>query len=249
MTEKIPTNLRLLVVLETLAEAEGALTAAEIGRRIGLPKPTTHRLCQTLIEEGFISRQGDGKRLAPGRRARTMSSGLLHASAHQLARRQVLMRVSQTVGETVNFAAPREDGMTYIDRVETDWPFRIQLPVGSNVPFHCTASGKTFLAALPTPRRDQIVHSLNLTRQTCNTITDPTELAAELANTATRGYAIDNGELYEGMIALAVPVRDNAGRFIAALAFHGPEQRLSAATALAHLDMMKGAAEELAAIS
>ncbi len=42
---------------------------------------------------------------------------------------------------TCNIATPDRDGMVYIDRVETKWPLRIQLPIGTTVPFHCTASG------------------------------------------------------------------------------------------------------------
>ena len=45
-------------------------------------------------------------------------------------RRQILLDVAQEVGETVNFAVPRETGMDYLDRVETGWAFRIQLPTG-----------------------------------------------------------------------------------------------------------------------
>ena len=41
----------------------------------------------------------------------------------------------------------------FADRVETDWPFRVLLPVGTHVPFHCTASGKTYLASLPAANR------------------------------------------------------------------------------------------------
>ena len=246
---KIPTNLRLLAVLEAVAEAETALTAAEVGRRIGLPKPTAHRLCQTLIDEGFIVRAGDGKRLAPGRRARIMSNGLLHSSIQHTARRQILMRVSRVAGETVNFAAPRDEGMTYIDRVETDWPFRIQLPVGTHVPFHCTASGKTYLASLPEPERRRFVMSLDLSGNTPKTIVSHERLLDELGKTAERGYALDDEELYEGMIAISVPVRDEAGRFAAALAVHGPVQRLDFDIALSHLEMMKAAAAELAELA
>ena len=105
-------------------------------------------MCNTLSEEGFLFREKPGKKLRPARRLRRLASGLLQASRYHIARHQILLNVAEQVGETVNFVMPEEDGMSYIDRVETDWPFRVQLPVGSHVPFHCTASGKVFLASL-----------------------------------------------------------------------------------------------------
>ena len=48
------------------------------------------------------------------------------------------------------------------------------------------------------------------------------------------------------MVAIAVPVEDNRGRFAAALAFHGPTQRISIENALARRDILTEAANQLA---
>ena len=52
-------------------------------------------------------------------------------------------------------------------------------------------------------------------------------MLANLKEVAKRGYALDEEEFMEGMVAIAVPVTDATGKFVAALAFHGPTQRLS----------------------
>lgn len=244
-SDRIPTNLRLLLILESVAEAGEALTAAEIGRRMDLPKQTIHRLCSTLLDEGFLAKEGGGKRLLPGRRARTTAAGVLYASPNHIIRRQILTRVSKTVGETVNFVVPRDNGMVYLDRVETEWPFRIQLPIGSNVPFHATASGKTFLASLPPRKRKAMLEAMDLTPLTEKTLVTRPALLSELATIARRGYAVDDEEMMEGLVALAVPVTDEEGRFIAAIAFHGPVQRLSIETAMSHLSVLQNAALEI----
>lgn len=244
-SDRIPTNLRLLLILECVAEAGDALTAAEIGRRMDLPKQTIHRLCSTLLDEGFLVKEGGGKRLIPGRRARQTAAGVLYASPNHIIRRQILMRVSKAVEETVNFVVPRDEGMIYLDRVETEWPFRIQLPIGSNVPFHATASGKTFLASLPPRKRKAMVGAMDMQALTPKTHVNRQALLADLAEIARRGYALDDEEMMEGLVALAVPVTDEAGRFIAAIAFHGPIQRLSTERALSHLSVLQTAALEI----
>lgn len=246
--ERIPTNLRTLLILEILGQGDGPMTATEINDHLGLPKQTVHRLCATLEAEGFLTRQGTSRRFMPARRLRNLGAGLLHASRVHIARHQVLQEVAASVRETVNFVVPEETGMNYVDRVETDWPFRIQLPVGSNVPFHCTASGKTFLASLPPKARRQMVESLDLKPLTGQTHATVGSLMDDLGVIASRGYALDDEEFVEGMVAIAVPVRDEHGRFLAALAFHGPSQRISIDKAVENLPVLQQGAQKLSRV-
>lgn len=243
---RIPTNLRVLRILEMLGQQSAPMSAAEIGRAVGLPKQTIHRLCNTLVDEGFLARDAGG--LRPGRRARTMAAGMLHASTSHIARHQILRRLAAETRETVNFAVPEDQGMSYKDRVETDWPFRIQLPIGSHVPFHCTASGKTYLASLSKRERARLVSSLQLTAETPNTITDPVALLAELETIAKRGYALDAEELFAGMSAVAVPIRDETGRYLASIGVHGPVQRYPVERAASFAPLLERAARDLAEV-
>ncbi len=247
--QRIPTNLRTLLILEVLGTADRPLTPTEINKEIGLPKQTVHRLCATLEKEGFLTRAEDPKRLRPGRRLRALAAGLLHGDAQHMIRHQILTRVSEQVEETVNFVVAQDTGMQYVDRVETDWPLRIQLPIGSAVPFHCTASGKVFLSAMRNKARERFVGNLTLSIQTPNTHVTPDELLGELQQISKQGYATDNEEFMQGMVAVAVPVRDARGRFVAALACHGPTQRMSLRQAIDKKDILtKGAAEISAAL-
>jgi len=245
--DKIPTNLRTLRILEIVSGASQPMTPTEINANLGLPKQTVHRLCQTLLREGFLVREGAGKRLRPGRRLRSLAAGALHASRFHIARHQILLQVAEIVHETVNFVVPGDAGMTYRDRIETDWALRILLPVGTHVPFHCTASGKTFLASLPPPERDAMVTSLRLDRHTAMTHTEPGPLLAELKEIAEQGYALDNEEFFDSMVAIAVPVHDEKRRYVTSLAFHGPTQRLSLENAIARKNVLQDAAARLSA--
>lgn len=234
--ERIPTNLRTLLILEALGSQSDPMSPSDIGRAIGLPKQTVHRLCNTLLEEGFLVREERQRGLRPGRRARMLASGVMHASSSHIARNRVLQDLSDATGETVNYVVPEDRGMAYQDRVETDWPIRIQLPVGSTVPFSCTASGKMYLASLPKAQRRRLVSVMHLKKHTETTITDPEVLLAELAETARRGFALDNGEFFDAMNAIAAPVYDKAGRYCASVAIHAPAQRMPVEKALDYRD-------------
>ena len=66
-----------------------------------------------------------------------------------------------------------------------------------------------------------------------------------LKTVAKRGYALDEEEFMEGMVAIAVPVTDPHGKFVAALAFHGPTQRLSVDSITEKKELLQTAAQKL----
>lgn len=241
--QAIPTSLRLLAVMEEVARAGRPVTPTEVNAALGLPKPTIHRLFATLTDEGFLQREIDGRSYAPGRRARAMSSGILSSLRIRTARLAIMRGLAARIGETCNLAVPGREAMVYVERVETEWPLRIQLPIGTRVPFPCTASGKTYLASLDRRHRASVIAAAPLERRGPGTITDPAALEAELREVAAQGYALDREEFMEGMIAIAVPVAGAEGRLIGTLSFHAPTQRFDIPRALTHLeDLREGAA-------
>ncbi|RDC71038.1 IclR family transcriptional regulator [Rhodovulum sp. 12E13] len=246
--ETIPTTLRLLFVVEEVARAGGPVTPTEVNLALGLPKPTIHRLFATLEQEGFVERDMGGRGYAPGPRLRALAGGVLVSAGLRTARQAILQRVAHSVGETCNLAVPDGDAMVYLERIETEWPLRIQLPIGSRVPLHCTAGGKLFLASLPPAERSRALSALSLSPNTAATLTAPQALATELETVRAQGHAVDRQEFMDGMIALAVPVTDARGRLMATLSFHAPTQRVDEPAAMAHLETLHAAAAELAAL-
>jgi len=244
-TGTIPTNLRLLLVIEEIARAGVPVTPTDVNARLGLPKPTIHRLFSTLEEEGFLQRDMDGRTYSPGPRLRTMAGGVLSSLRIRTARQAILKRLSGEIGETCNIALPDRDAMIYLERVETQWPLRIQLPIGTRVPFYCTASGKMYLSSLTRTHLVKYLAATNLEARTPNTLTDTDALMDEIAQVRARGYSLDREEFMRDMIALAVPILDVNDRLMATLAFHAPTQRFDIARALDYLPSMRTAAADL----
>ncbi len=198
-----------------------------------------------MVEEGFLHYDASGKRLLPSGSLRTMANGLLASNWHTSAIHQILEKLSSQVKETVNFVIPQHEGMMYRDRVQTNWAFQIHLPVGTHVPFYCTASGKTYLASLTPKNRRTMVESLHLKNLTINTVNSIEPLMQELALVQKQGFALDNEEFYDGMIAIAVPVLDPKGRYHGAVAMHGPTVRLDINTLKNNHGDLRSAADQL----
>ncbi len=243
MKQAAPPNLRLVNLIEALVRTGEPQGLSALSAQLDLPKPTFHRLVKQLITEGLAEKQG--RDLVPSARLVTLANGILRVNSGNLIRHQILSELAASTGETINFVVPEKQGMTYLDRVETDWPLRMQFAVGAHVPFHCTASGKVYLSSLRTSLREKMVETLTLSAHTKMTITDKTALHAQLRAIRKAGFAVDDEELYPGMLALAVPVYDLQKRFHAAIGMHGPKQRLSREKALSFKDRMLASAQQL----
>jgi len=245
---RLPTTLRLLTLLEAVVANGGPVAPADLHQTVDLPRATLHRLVQTLEAEGFLQREPDGRSYSVGLRTRRLAVATLSTARVRTARLAVMRSLSRDVGETVNLAIPDREGMRYLDRVETEWPLRIQLPVGTEVPFHCTAAGKMYLSTLAPAALEGFLRNADLAATTPNTLTDPAALEAEIARIRAAGHSEDNEEFVPGMIAIAVPLRDPQGRMPATLSFHAPTQRMPIEAARRHLPRLKSAAEAISAL-
>lgn len=235
---------RVMRLLGAVAEHSGTLTVAELAASIGLPKPTVHRLCQQLESGGFLLRDAGSRRYGVGHRLWALGLDVVDAGMRP-ERRAILQRLVDEIGETCNLAMRMRDQSIYIDRVESRWPLRLNLEPGSLVPLHCTASGKLFLSAMSRSRRRSLLAITGMPAHTPNTITDAERMDREVERIRERGYSIDDEEFLEGLVALAVPVRNRQGRIVAGIACHGPKPRLSIERALTHLDSLRRAAASL----
>lgn len=235
-------SLRLLAIL---ADEGRALSLAELATRLALPKATVHRLCAQLLDSGFLARDVDERSFSVGPALRQLAFDTLNHGVVRGLRHEVLSTLVGQVGETCNFTTRDGTRVLYLDRVEAQWPLRLTLDVGSQVPLHCTASGKLFLALMDAAQRDDLLARIPLPRMTPNTLTTLKALRAECEAIVARGYSCDNEEFMAGLIAVAVPVHDAQGRLRAAIAVHAPTARMSLAQAVRKRDALHEAARRM----
>ena len=246
---QIPTNLRLLILVEEVVRRGVAVKPSEMIEAMGLPKPTVHRLMQTAEAEGFLQRDLDARAYGPGPRLRKLALNTMSSEHLRTARLSILKGIAEDLGETCNLATPDREGMTYLDRVETKWPLRIQLPIGTRVPFHCTASGKMYLSTLKASAQEAILRAQPLEAATNQTCIDADALGSELEAIASRGYSTDDEEFITGMVAVAVPVSDAHQRLLATLSVHAPVQRHSLKDLTEFLPSLQQGAAELSKLT
>lgn len=241
---------RAFALIEIIIAEDRPMSLAQMAERLSLPKPSVHRMASRLEADGLLAREPEGKQFTIGPRLSRLAIDTLASAAQRAPRHAVLEALARDTGETCNLGTLEGSRVVYLDRVETHWPLRLQLSVGSHVPLHCTAMGKLFLSRMSKRTRDRLYGAGALESFTDNTITDIAALEEELKTIRDRGAAVNDQEYMVGLVGLAVPVPNpaNDGSFAAALAIHAPEPRLDATEILRYEPTLRRAAERLGAL-
>jgi IclR family acetate operon transcriptional repressor len=196
---------KTLSVLDALDGARSRL--GDIATRAQLPKSTVHRILRRLVERGYARAEGDGVYVL-GPRVLTMAGDMLHRLDATGAAAPVLRGLHADVGHTVHFAMLSDDEAVYLEKlVDPGLPYQFASRVGGRIPLHCTAIGKSLLAAMS----DDIVGRLSLVSRTPRTLTSADELRAELDRVRERGFAIDDEENERNIRCVGSAVRDHTG--------------------------------------
>jgi len=234
---------RAVAILDLLA-LEGWRTGADVARELGVHRSTALRLLATLDRHGLVERDPRTSKYRLGRRVAQLASSVRGEVDLRQAARPVCEELARALGETVTLdvldageIVPIEQASGSTSVVSVNW-------LGTRSPVHCTASGKVILAfAPPAMRSTLLAHPLE--RRTQNTITDPTELEAQLQEIRELGFARTFEELEVGLNAVAAPVRSAGGEVIAGLDVSGPAHRIAAGGRAAILSRTREAADDL----
>ncbi len=240
------TLLRGLAIMNSVANSPRPLSIADLVNELGLAKPTVHRIASQLEDENYLQRNPSDKRFVIGNKLKEFSTNILSNSTLGAPRRAILEALSNEIGETCNCTMLDGNRTVYFDRVECNWPIKINLHPGSRLPLHATASGKLFLAYMKKGDRNRILDAAPLSACTEDTITSSEELKTQLTSIKKQGIAFDHEEFIDGMIAIAVPVFDNKNRICFTVAVHAPTTRQTIESLSEYIPSLHHAADALA---
>ncbi|MFQ3195128.1 MAG: IclR family acetate operon transcriptional repressor [Colwellia sp.] len=245
--EKSSAISRVLEIIESISSAERPLSPADLSLKLDIPKPSIHRLIKKLESEGYLQINMRGL-LVPAERLHKISLDVIYNSRFKTLRQTILQKLTDEIGETCGIAIPNGTDMIYYDRIQTNWPLQVHLPIGSHTPIWCTASGKLYLSSIEKKRRDLIIRNLPLTQYARNTLTSVNQLEKSIDETLANDYATDNEEFIDGMVAISIPIRGINGRLGACLFTHAPVIRKSLDELLAFESLMRNAADDLSTL-
>ena len=206
---------RGLAVIRAFGFRRVSLTITEVAEATGLTRATARRFLLTLVRMGYLRHDGREYQL----RARVLELGYAYLSGIELpeAARPFLDELVAEIGESTSIAVRDADDIIYTAHVAPQRVMTINVPIGGRDPLHCTALGRVLLAAEPDAEIDTYLNSARLTAYTTATVTDPAALRQALDRVCADGYSLVVDELEDGLVALAVPLRDADGTVTAAM--------------------------------
>jgi DNA-binding IclR family transcriptional regulator len=232
---------KALELLEKLAEFHDEHTLASLAESISYSRTKTFRLLATLNEKGLVDRDPESGVYSLGEATAAFGKKLIDSS-HPVSEslptthkpldsanlvnysHPIMERLANKYHEAVYMTVIKDNQVLFLNMVDTDHMIKAGPLVGMKFPFFTNAAGKVMKA----------VDSWDLLEKLCKRDKRPGrrpdmgKLASEMEAIRVSGVAVDNGGLGEGIISVAVAVRDYAGKVVGAITMLGPSFRMLA---------------------
>ncbi len=214
-----------LDILDSLAEEAPDATLPHLAARLGISRNKTFRLLATLENRGLVEREDLSGIYRLGLSTVELAQRFLRCTNLIQLARPVMEGLARKHDEAVYMTVLRGDEVLFLDMVDCDRQIKAASLVGKRFPFFTNAAGK----AIRSLESRDVLEKFAKRRRKSDPVPDLDVLEAELNAIREQGVAIDVGGLGEGIVTVAVAIRDYAGKVVGALTMLGPSFRMVAA--------------------
>jgi IclR family pca regulon transcriptional regulator len=202
-------------VIKAFGPHRPVLTLSEVAAATGLARPTVRRILLTLEALGYARAHGGGFSLTP----RVLELGVSYVRSMGLwdIARPHMERLVASTHESTSMAQLDGSDIVYVARVAVPKIIALQVSIGTRFPALPTSLGKVLLAALPPAELARVLAEPSRSGVTPRWQPDDAERDAVLRDVRAKGWALTDEQLAGGIRSVAAPVRDGAGRVIAAM--------------------------------
>jgi DNA-binding IclR family transcriptional regulator len=189
-----------------------------VARECGIPKSSAYHLLNAMRARNFVLYHEEGT-WGLGGSALDLSSTAMQTKPLERISRPILRSLALSLRQRAHVAVLVGTEVLYVAKEPTGAVGAHMDPgVGVQLPAHLTATGTAMLMCLPGRQvRALYPHGRQLSRLTSRGPADLTELGMVLNRWRERGYAVEHGQVFEGMSCVAAPVRDHTGAATAAI--------------------------------
>ena len=217
----VKTLKKALGLLQFIAASDRPITVAAVALGAGVSRPTAHRLCQTLVTEGFLSQDEVSGRLSIGYGVLPLAASHLDNNRLRLESLPHLNTLAQLTKQRVNLGVLFRKEILYLAGIEKPSLPMIYSRFGKTAPAHCCSMGKAILANLPKEDVNDVFSSKPI-QETSNSITDFATFEKELSTIRKQGYAIDHEEHLMRTFCVGFAIFNGHGEIVGAISVSGP---------------------------
>jgi DNA-binding IclR family transcriptional regulator len=236
---------RALHIITMFSDEHPVVSGTEVAARLGVARSTAYRYLQSLVTERFLEEApGGGFRL--GLRIVELAGVARRTYGLSEIAAPVMAELAESVHETVLLTRRSGDLVVCLERAESQTHrVRISYERGNTMPVNAGASALVLLAWSEPAEAKAVLESAPLQRFTPATLTDVNALMARLEQIRTDGYAISRSELDHDVLGIAAPIRNAAGRVVAAVSVAAVASRVSNQLERSIVDQVGAAAKTI----
>lgn len=202
----------------------GPATLSQIAQAFDLPTSTAHLHLVSLAERDYVFVE-DGQYQCSLRFLETGGELRSRYPVFRAAKPEV-DELQEQLGEIANIGVEEDCYMVQLYKTANEESIDDNAPPAAHLHLHSTATGKVILAHLPEEKVDRVIERWGLPKETASTITDRESLQSSLDEIREKEYAINNGEHWEGVRAIAVPILSESDAIHGAISVSGPVSRI-----------------------
>ena len=223
-TYTVETVHKAFEILEYLSEDRADATLKSIATKFDISQNKTFRLLATLCENGLVEQDKLSGTFRLGINSFSLAQKLVGNSNIINIAHPVIVQLAKKHDEAVYMTIIKGDDVLFLDMADCRQQIKAEPLIGKSFPYFTNAAGKV-LKALESAEVIEWLKSKKYGKS--RNIPNSESLASELLEIRSNGgIAIDAGGLGDGLISVAVAVKDYAGHVIGAITMHGPSFRL-----------------------
>lgn len=222
--------MRGLDVLRCFDREHPTLSLGDVARQLGWRRTEPFRFLHTLESLGYLRRDPVTKRYELTPKVLEIGfSALANLQLPELAQ-PYLERLRDRTNGSAHVGILDGKDVVYVGRAPSRSILSSTIHVGSRLPAHATAIGKTLLAAKSDAWIRDWLATNDLTRYTVHTLAETRVFLDEIAQIRHRGFATSNQEFEFGIRSVAAPIRNGSSETIAAINVSAAADALTAAS-------------------
>ena len=210
-------------LLDALAEFDAGANLHQLASRVNHTRESTFRVMKTLVGKGLAEQDPVTGAYRLGLGAVTLAQKLLVSMSVLNFAHPILEDLVRRHDEAAYLTVIKDGEVLFLDMVDCDQQIKAASFVGRQFPFFSNAAGKVMKSL---ESYDIVERLLKKRGRKGAGAPDLEKLEIELRNIRDKGVAVDSGGMGEGIISVAVAVKDYTGKVIGAITLIGPSFRM-----------------------
>lgn len=202
---------KALQILEVFSMSRPEWGIRELGRELGINPTTVYRLTTTLHQAGYLERNEDTKAFSLGPKVIRLANLYSHFNPLPNLARKIFESYSSRFGYNYYLGSLVHYEVIYLAVFDGQGPIKIVVEPGLSAAIHTTALGKVLLAFQSDEFIQEYLEDSQLKVYTPRSISDPAELWEQIYEIREKKYAINDGEYFDEIGSVGVPIHDPKG--------------------------------------